>query len=201
MTPAETPTPLELELAGEERPRRSAPLDAFKLARKLFLDGERIDMQQLAAELGTHRTTLYRWVGNRDRLLGEVIWSLAEPALKETFESAKGKGGERIARAMEAYARQTLAAPFLRAFLEQEPEIALRVLTMNGSIVQARSIGFVRDVLAAEAKAGTIQPPLGLDDLAYVIVRIQESFLYTDLVTGAPPAPEKAGQAVRALLR
>ena len=34
-------------------------------------------MSALADELGVNRVTLYRWIGSRDRLLVEVIWSLA----------------------------------------------------------------------------------------------------------------------------
>ena len=43
-------------------------------------------MQTLARELGTSRFTLHRWVGSRDLLLGEVLWSLAE----------KVRGGDRL---------------------------------------------------------------------------------------------------------
>ena len=45
-------------------------------ARRRFQAAERIDMSALAEELGVNRVTLYRWVGSRDRLLVEVIWSL-----------------------------------------------------------------------------------------------------------------------------
>ena len=55
---------------------------AFRLARRAFLAGERIDMQRLAAELGVNRVTLYRWVGNRGRLLGEVAWELADALIR-----------------------------------------------------------------------------------------------------------------------
>ena len=195
-------TPLERQLrAGSVQPR-AEPLHAFERAREKFLAGERIDMQQLAAELGLHRTTLYRWVGTRDRLVGEILWSLAEPALREAVESAgRARGGERIARAVERYLRGSLEAPFMRRFLEEEPEAALRVLTMRESVVQARSVDFVRELIEEEVERGALEPPMPPDDLAYLIVRIGESFLYTDVITGGEPAPEKAAQAVRALLR
>ncbi len=195
-------TPLERQLNGEVSAPRAGPLDAFRLAREKFLAGERIDMQQLAAELGLHRTTLYRWVGTRDRLLGEILWSLAEPALEEALAAAsRARGAERIARAVDHYTRATLKAPFMRRFLEQEPETALRVITTKDSVLQARSVEFTRALIEEETERDALDPPMPPEDLAYLIIRIGESFLYTDVITGEDPAPEKASQAVRALLR
>src|SRR3954447_9738114 len=60
---------------------RPAATDALRLARRRFLAPERVDMSALAEELGVNRVTLYRWVGSRDQLLVEVVWSLAREAL------------------------------------------------------------------------------------------------------------------------
>jgi hypothetical protein len=95
----------------------------------------------------------------------------------------------------------TYAAPFMRQFLEREQEIALRVLTTKTARVQSRVVAAVRDLLTAEAEAGRLELPLAPDDLAYVIVRLAESFTYTDLITGEQPAPDKARRAIAALLR
>jgi AcrR family transcriptional regulator len=196
-----TTTPLERELHGGTPAPRATPVEAFRLARRRFVAGERLDMQQLASELGLHRTTLYRWVGTRDRLLGEILWSLAEPALREAARPNGLRGGERIARGIERYVRATLEAPFMGRFLTEEPEIALRVLTSKDSVVQARSVAWVQGLIDEEVELGELEPPLPAEDLAYLIVRIGESFLYTDLMTGGQPSPENAGQAVAALLR
>ena len=40
--------------------RRPDPLTAFRVARRWFLAGRRIEMQELAAELGVNRATLFR---------------------------------------------------------------------------------------------------------------------------------------------
>ena len=69
-------TKLQRDLAGATDRRRPTPLDAFRLARRKFLAAERIDMSALADELGVNRVTLYRWVGSREQLLVEVVWSL-----------------------------------------------------------------------------------------------------------------------------
>ena len=62
---------------------RPAVADALRLARRKFRAAERIDMTALADELGVNRVTLYRWVGSRDQLLVEVVWSLARRTLAQ----------------------------------------------------------------------------------------------------------------------
>src|ERR1700751_5516095 len=90
-------TPLSRMLAEERKPDA---LDAFRVARRWFTTGRRIEMQELAGELGGNRPTLFRWVGGRDDLLGEILWSLAEPALAAAVEASAGNGAQRITGAI-----------------------------------------------------------------------------------------------------
>src|SRR5262245_25508423 len=71
------PTRLARRLAEPGARRQPLPEDVLHAARRRFLRGERVDMNDLAREVGIGRATLYRWVGSRDQLLGEVLWSLA----------------------------------------------------------------------------------------------------------------------------
>src|SRR3954451_8501671 len=89
---------------------RPTALDAFLRARKRFLACERIDMSALAAELGVSRVTLYRWVGSRDRLLVEVIWSLARRTLDKVEAEAGDAGPERIARVVTRFLEDVIAS-------------------------------------------------------------------------------------------
>jgi AcrR family transcriptional regulator len=182
-------------------PDRPTPLDAFKAARRMFMAGERIEMQVLAAELGISRVTLHRWVGSRDELLGEVLWSLAEPTLNEARRTTRTRGGAGIAETFWRFTSAVHAAPFMQRFLTREAEIALRVLTTNHAPVQSRLTNMLREMLIAEVDAGRLDPPMQVEDLAYVIVRLGESFVYTDLITGGKPDPDKVRQAIVALLR
>jgi AcrR family transcriptional regulator len=190
-------TPLQQSLRLGPPP---GPLDALRLARRAFMAGERIDMQALAAELGVNRATLYRWVGTKELLLGEVISEL----VRETFLAARrevpGEGPERVAAIVRRVLEQIHAFEPMRRFLGRDPEYALRVLTSKRSTVQASSIAVVRELLEDEAERGALTTTLELDDLAYVIIRIGESFLYSDVITGSEPQVAKAGQVVRALL-
>jgi AcrR family transcriptional regulator len=194
-------SPLREQLAAGAPSGRPTAIDAFKLARHKFVAGKRVEMQSLADELGISRATLHRWVGKRDELLCEVLWSLTRPTLEASARATRAKGGERIADILERFLRDVDAAEYMRSFLEREPEIALRILTTKRTALQSRITAFIRELLATEVEAGSITPPLPLDDLAYVTVRIAESFMYTDIIARGKPDPSKAKQAIAALLR
>jgi AcrR family transcriptional regulator len=184
-------------LAEERKPDA---LDAFRVARRWFMAGRRIEMQELAAELGINRATLFRWVGGRDELLGEILWSLAEPALAAAVEASDGKGARRITGAIGRFAAMVDQADYLREFLRREPERALRILTTGAGTVQARLVGAIEALLNDEAPQNNLPSPLPLRDLAYLIVRIVESFLYAEFITGEEPDIAMAESAVGALL-
>jgi AcrR family transcriptional regulator len=179
-------------------PTRPTVLDAFKLARREFIAGQRVEMQSLAQRLGVSRVTLHRWVGSRDQLLGEVLWSLGRPTLDNARARISSHGGQAVADTMERFLVDVLAVPFMRAFLEREAEIALRILTTSRSDFQARIVAYFRDLITAEMRDSPL--PLDLDDLAYLVIRVGESFCYVDIIAGGQPDPHKAGQAIAALL-
>lgn len=191
-------TPLERSI--DATGTRAAPLDALHAARETWLAGDVLDMGLLAARLGASRATLYRWVGSRERLLGEVVWAVSSEPMHAAIDAAKGSGPEFVADVIERYMRGALGYEPLRVFVERDPEYALRVLASKHSPMQRRSINLVREVLAGQVAAGALAPALDLDTLAFLIVRIVESFLYTDVITGGEPNVAAAGDAVFALL-
>lgn len=195
-----SPTPLARMLAdGEYRPDALA---AFRLARRRFIAGERIEMQEIASELGVSRATVFRWVGSRDELLVQIVWSTTLPTFAHAVESTEAlSGGRRIAEVMSTFAATTLESPFFMKFVQREPERALRLLTTKASWFQARLVALVEELLRAEIDAGALTPPFATHDLAYVVTRISETFIYADVVAGELPDPEKVRQVVGALLR
>jgi hypothetical protein len=171
---------------------------AVRRARDLFMAGRRVEMGPLAAELGVSRVTLNRWVGSRDRLLGEINWSLAEPTLRHAVARAPAAGADAVAYALEELIRAVLAADFMSVFLRRESDIALRILTTSHSDMQRNLIAFVEQLLRDEI--GVPRPALDFADLAYLVVRIAESFCYIDMITGGQPDAAKVGHAIKALL-
>ncbi|MBP2319928.1 AcrR family transcriptional regulator [Kibdelosporangium banguiense] len=190
-------TPLTRALRGPSPAPRSAPIDAFRMARKWFLDGKRVDMQQLAAELGVSRATLYRWCGSRELLIGEVIWSINERSLGETRAKTRGTGRVLFTRTLQRSLAQIRDFPALRQFVAEDAEYALRIITSKQSVVQARLIEWTADFLRTEVG---LRPDIDVTDLAYVIVRVCESFVWSDMITGAPPETDKAVKIVDMLI-
>jgi AcrR family transcriptional regulator len=189
-----------LERARGAAPRPT-PLDALNLARRRWLANERLDMGALARELGISRATLYSWVGSRERLIGEVIWSFAEEGVRQALERARGSGADYVIDVVERFARMNASFEPLRRFIEQDPELALRVLTSKHGPVQERMIDVARELLAEQVAAGELAPALDIDTLAYLMIRVNESFLYSDVITGSEPDVDKALEVIRVLLR
>ncbi len=193
-------TPLSRLLDDERSVRRATPLDAFKLARKRWLAGERLDVGKIAQELGVARATVFRWVGTRENLYGEICSALFAKELARAVEGARGSGLARLIDTMERLLRSLASATPLRRFVAEDPEFALRVLTSRASPVQYRCTVAIRELLDQLVAAKTLTPALPTDELAYIVVRITESFLYRDVLTGADADIEAAIRAIRILL-
>jgi AcrR family transcriptional regulator len=179
---------------------RGTPLDALRLARRMWLADQRIDMGALATELGISRATLYNWVGDRDRLIGEVLWSFAAESIARSREQASGSGPAYLSEVIERYLTALAGFEPNRRFIARDPELALRVLTGNRTSFQQRLIDATAQMIQEQVDTAGYEPPLEPETLAYVIVRIGESFIFNDVITGSEPDLTKAAQASRVLL-
>lgn len=184
-----------------QRPaRRVTPVQLFQLARRQWLAGERVEVGALAAQLGIGRATAFRWVGSRELLLGEVVWSLYAPLMERAALAVRSRGARRVAGICESSIRTMLEFAPLRRFIQQDPEYGLRLLTSKAGPVQARAIEKVRELLTFEAARGALKLPLNVDTLAYLIVRIGESFVYADVISGQRVDVGDAALAIELLL-
>jgi hypothetical protein len=195
---ARVPSDLTSRLAAGTHPDT---VRAFVLARRTFLAGERVDSNVLAATLGIDRTSLFRWLGNRDAVLSEVLWSLAEPTLTRIERATTLEGAARITSILGDFVATLIEAPSFRGFLKREPARALRLLTTKDSQVQRRYLAAVEAMLEIEVARGRMHFALTVHDLAYLLVRISESFTYADLITGETPSAERARAAFEYVLR
>jgi AcrR family transcriptional regulator len=175
--------------------------DALRLGRHTFLAGRRIDMSAIADELGVNRVTLYRWIGSRDRLLVEIVWSLADRAITAADQSTRPRGAERIIQITARFIDTVITNPGMQAWLADEGEHAMRLLTRHETDFQPRLIHAIERLLEQETDAGRLDLPVDLHDLAYVIVRLIESYTYLDLITGEDPRTRSAEPILRMLLR
>ena len=191
----------EIIAAGTEPPA-DIPPDIFNAALSTYLGRRRLDMRALANELEISRATLYRRVGGRDHLLGEVIWYLARRSLARAYEGTDTlRGEERIVAVVERFMRDVNSQPALARLLEAEPEAALRILTSKHGPIQRGIIDVLERLMELEEERG--QLTLGIDHraLAYAIVRIGESFLYADVIADNDPDVDQAVAVISRLLR
>lgn len=188
-------------LNGTAESNAPTPMDAYKLARRAFLASKRVDMKTIAEQLGISRVTLYRWVGNRAALLGEVTADLAIRTARAERERIDAVGGAAIAH-VATYLVQTLMgfAP-MQHLLRTEPEFALRVLTTAEGPTAARIAEYWTQEIEVEVAAGRFSPVLSAPDLAYLIVRLSESFVYKEVLVGEAADPALVGRVFRMILQ
>ena len=213
-----TSTPLQRQLAGTAAARPTA-LDAFRQARRTFLAGDRVDMQALARTLNVDRATLYRWVGSREQLLSEILWSLIHPTVEKLRKAHCQPGQPAIPRqpavpgqspavpgqspaaaVITGTVRAVIANEGMQRFLDREGDLALRLLTTKASGFEARLVALIADLVSEEAESRRLTAAVSLDDLPYVLVRIMESYIYLGLITGEHPDPDRAARVINALL-
>lgn len=196
------PSRLSLRLGTDLRENGANDAEkAFVRSRQIFIAGERIDMGTLAAELGVDRTSLFRWVGNRDALLAEILWSLAVPTLNSVDSAVTTRGSARVIEVLSAFVEAVLSAQYFRIFLRREPARALRLLTTQDSEMQRRFVAVLEHIISSETNAGYLDLPLPDRDVASLLVRIVESFCYSDLITGEKPDAARARAAFEFVLR
>lgn len=196
--PRRASTPLSRSL--HEAPKRAVtPLDALELATRKWLRGERLDIGRLAHELGIGRATLFRWVGTREQLYGEVLRTLYVRQRRNLLSTARGKGLDLL----ENVARRNLDALAtsvpLRKFIEGDPEFAIRLLTSPHGVAQQQSIELEVELLRRVVEEEKITPQLDLHLLAHIIIRIGEAFLYSGTIGGEKPDLDTFVAAIRIL--
>jgi AcrR family transcriptional regulator len=201
-TSEDTGADLAALVPGGTEPPEEIPSEIFQAALATYRDRRRLDMRALAGELGIGRATLYRKVGNRDRLLGEVMWYLTRVAMACSLAKAEGRrGAERVVEVLRLFMSAVNDSADLRHFLEAEPEAALRILTSKHGPIQPGVTDALEGLLAQEEESGHLRPPIERGTLAYVIVRIGEGFLYADVIADQEPDMDAAVRVVAQLLR
>jgi hypothetical protein len=151
--------------------------------------------------------TLFRRVGNRDAILGEAMWWLAERTLQRAVEAhdrrpegAEPAGRLRSLAIMEDYRNVLGTATSLRRFIDDEPTTALRVLTDPRGRVQPRLVEAYTDLFERDVEARGLSSEVPLPVLSYAVVRLGESFLYSDVMVARDPDLKAATTVVDALV-
>jgi AcrR family transcriptional regulator len=182
------------------RPAAASREDVLAAAMHRYLRGKRIDVQAIAAELRLGRSTIYRWFGSREELIGDVLVRAAEPLLDIASAGAQGRGGPGLLDTFDRFNRSLADAPALRQFVEQEFETALRIITSSAGRVQPRIVARITGLIEDEVRAGTYEAPVEPATLGYAIVRLAEAFLFNDAAAGMRGDVDRLREVEAALL-
>jgi AcrR family transcriptional regulator len=173
------------------------------LAARWVREGRRLDMQGLADELGVSRATLFRRAGGREELLSKALWALTERTLAtaaaqwEAERPADKLHTPGTGRRINAIVSESKG---LRQLLDDEPALALRVLTNPQGRVQSGIVAFVEDLLRRDMAEFGLVPVAEPGALAYALVRLGESFLYADVLADRRPDVDTANRLQQALV-
>jgi AcrR family transcriptional regulator len=181
--------------------KRSARIVAA--AARWIQDGRRLDMQGLAGELGVSRVTLFRRVGSREALLGKALWMLTQCTLEMAAArwEAERPDGQLHTPGTGQYLNALVAqSKGLRRLLDDEPALAIRVLTDPRGQVQPGVVAFVEELLCRDVKEFGLVTLVEPNALAHALVRLGESFLYADVLAGRKPDLETVNRLQRALV-
>jgi AcrR family transcriptional regulator len=186
--------------ARRGRPATASREDVLRLVREQYLNGERVDLTVVAAQLGLGRATIYRWFGSREVLLGQVIAEQLELLAAHTRRRVRRRGAAGLLEVFDRINRTLSRSHALRTLLEQERDSAMRLLTSSGGLVQPRAVACVKALIDAEVQAGRYDPPADTAALAYAVVRLCEAFLYNDAAIGIRGDYERLREVQGALL-
>jgi AcrR family transcriptional regulator len=182
------------------RPAAATRQEVLDAAMYRYLRGQRIDVQAIAAELGLGRATIYRWFGSREGLIGEVLVLAAEPLLKHARAGVRGHGAPALLKVFDRFNRGLADAPALRRFVEQERDVALRIISSGAGIVEPRVVGMITELIEDEVRAGHYDPPVEPTSLGYAIVKLAIAFLFNDAIAGMRGDVDRLREVEAALL-
>jgi AcrR family transcriptional regulator len=177
------------------------PMDLHTLARQWFISDKRIELQKLARELGISRATAYRWAGSAEQLVGVVLASLVDETYKQIVKKTTSTGSERVLEVLDRGMHSAYKFKPLRRFLAKDAQLGLRIVASNQSPVQSHTMANIQSLLEEEVQAERMILSVDPEVMAYALTRILESFLYSDLITGAKPDFENASKILELMLR
>ncbi len=189
--------------AGAAGPAGAGPARLVNRAARWIQDGRRLDMQGLADELGVSRATVFRRAGGREALLDKALWVLTERTLQvaaQRWEAARPADALHTPGTGRNINAIVSGSTGLRRLLDDEPALALRLLTDPRGRIQTGIVAFVEALLRRDMAEFGLVPIIEPGALAYALVRLGESFLYADVLAARQPDVATADRLQQALV-
>lgn len=162
----------------------------IRAAARVFLTTGSLEMRALARALRIGRATLYRWAGSRDLLLADMLLWLGLRNLRRSEADVPTEPGpRRLLDVHTVHISRMTDSRGLRTFVKAEPELASRLLLDVGGKVHIGMRQALADFIRRQ-ETGTWRAPLDPDRLAHILARVDETFMYADLIANDEPSPD-----------
>lgn len=184
-------TSAEAAATASERPGPNTEEGVIRAAARMFLTDGTLEMRALARRLGIGRATLYRWRGNRDEVLSDVLlWLGLRNLARSEADVTTAPGPHRLLDVHAIHIARMTHSPGLRTFVRTEPETASRLLLdANGKVHVGMTRALTELIQRQELESGW-SAPLGAERLAQIMSRVDETFMYADLIARDEPNPD-----------
>jgi AcrR family transcriptional regulator len=163
----------------------------IRAAARFFMTHGTLEMRALAQNLGVGRATLYRWRGSRTQLLSDVLlWLGLRNLRRSEADVDTAPGPRRLLDVHAIHISRMSNSPALRTFVRNEPGLASSLLLdAHGQVHVGVTSALAELIRTQEIDTGWVAP-FGADKLAQVIARIDEAFMYADLIAKDEPNPD-----------
>jgi AcrR family transcriptional regulator len=188
-------------MAIRTKPAKVTPADAFVRAREIVQAGGRLDMLALAAELGIARATLYRWTGDREQLLSDILWADVHALFEHIVRTTPERGADGLRIGSTRFLTQLATRGELTRFLQGEGRAGLRLITDSRGGVRPRLVDAIAAWIQREVDDGYYRPPEAPRLLADGMVSLGERFLYHGGYVEANPDADTASRMIAVLIR
>lgn len=174
--------------------------DVLAIARRRFFEGRPFDVSAIAAEAGIGRTTLWRWFGDRDALLGELLGTLSLDLIQRVERSTRKRGAERFLTVFERFLLDVTTSEPLLELLRKDPVGTASVLMSPEGRVYPRLVDATERLIEHEIAHGSLWLAIEPRMLANLTVEIGMVHTWANILSGQPPDVERALETARTLV-
>lgn len=152
-------------------------------------------MNTVASSLDIGRSTLYRWVGDREKLMDQVILASIGDIWQRARQTARGEGIERALDAAKKFMEGCVAYEPLAQFAQREPNLALRVmLNPDGLVTRALERSLANEISTCTTSL-TVK-----DETCGVLALAATALVWANVAAGREPDIEATIGIMRTVL-
>jgi AcrR family transcriptional regulator len=158
-------------------------------------------MLALAGELGIARATLYRWTGDREQLLSDILWTNVHALFEHVLRTVPERGADGLRIGSTRFLTQLATGGELTRILQAEGGTGLRLITDSRGGVRPRLVDAIAAWIQREVDEGYYRAPEDPQLLADGMVSLGERFLYHGGYVESNPDADTASRMIALLIR